>query len=183
MPNSALEFDAVYDDSLIDSAAKAFVHRLFKKYLWVLVAACLLNIVGFIFVLIFPGSGTLMTAAIGILAALGPLYFPWAYFRFPGKFAAPMKRVLKPAARVSVSSSGFSLSAHGRSFTREWTKLKEILEFPEYFLLVIAPMAFTFIPKKDVPLEAQQLIRDASRSLVQPNPLMQPTGQERPAAD
>jgi len=75
-----------------------------------------------------------------------------------------MKKGLKPTARLSVSSSSFTMSAKGRSFTKRWSDLKAILEFSDYFLFVVAPLAFTFIPKKDIPQEAQQLIREASRS-------------------
>src|SRR5437588_11147572 len=101
MPERAFDFQVEYNDALIDGAAKTFVHRLFRKYLWLLVAACVMNVVGFVAVLILPGSTNLMTIGIGVLAALGPLYFPWEYFRLPRTLAAPMKQVLKPSARVS----------------------------------------------------------------------------------
>src|SRR5206468_1865294 len=108
--------------------------------------------------LVLPGSSNVGTMAIGVIAALGPVYFPWEYFRLPRTLAAPMKQVLKPRARVSVSPSSFTLSAKGRSFTRRWTELKAILECPDYFLFVVGTLAFTFVPKKDAPQEAQQLI-------------------------
>jgi len=173
MADRTFGFEAAYDDAIIDNAAKTFVRRLFRKYLWLLVVACILNIVGFVFVLILPGTSKVMTAAIGMLAALGPVYFPWAYLRLPKTFAAAMKQGLKPNAHLSVSSSSFTISAKGRSFSKPWTDLRAILEFPDYFLLVVAPLAFTFIPKKDTPPEAQQLIREASRLLVQPNPTIE----------
>jgi YcxB-like protein len=172
MPDRSFDFDAAYDDAIIDDAAKAFVHRLFKKYVWLLVAACFMNIVGFVLVLLLPGSGKVMTLAIGIVAALGPLFFSWEYFRLPRTLAAPMKKGLKPTTRVSVSSSSFTMSAKGRSFTKRWSDLRAILELSDYFLLIIAPLAFTFIPKKDTPQEAQQLIREAAGWIVQPNPAL-----------
>lgn len=162
MSDHTFEFEAAYDDRIIDDAAKTFVRRLFKRYLGLLIAACLLNIVGFIFLLMLPGNGGLMTIATGLLAVLGPAYFVLMYVRFPGKLAAAIKRDLKPTAHVSVSSSGLSISAKGRSFTKRWTDLKAILEFPDYFLLVVGLLAFTFIPKKDIPPPVQQLIREAS---------------------
>ncbi|SRR6266849_3715899 len=180
MPDRAYEFEAAYDDANIDAAAKTYVEVLYKKYRGILGVACLINIIGFLLVLILPGSNTLMTIGIGCLAAIGPAYFPWAYFRFPSKFAANMKRGLKPTARLSVTSSSFSILAKGRSFTKQWADLKAILEFPDFFLIVVAPLAFTFIPKKDAPDEAQQLIREASRRL-QPNPSIQADG--KAAAD
>jgi hypothetical protein len=154
---------------------------LFRKYRWLLVAACILNIVGFVAVLVLPGSSGWMTIAIGLLAALGPVYFPWQYFRLPRQLGAPMKQVLVPGARVSVTPSTFTLSPKGRSFTSRWSDLKAIEECPDYFLFVVGILAF--VPRKDIPLEAQQLIRETAAMLVQPNPSMQPTGQQRPAAD
>jgi hypothetical protein len=183
MPDRTFDFDAEYSDVLIDNAARSFVHRLSRKYLWLLVAACIMNIVGFVAVLVLPGSSGWMTIAVGLLAALGPVYFPWRYYRLPGQLGAPMKQVLVPTARVSVTPSTFTLSAKGRSYTSRWTDLKAIEEYPDYFLFVVGLLAFTFFPRKDMPLEAQQLIREAAATLVQPNPSMQPTGQQRPAAD
>ena len=69
-----------------------------------------------------------------------------------------------------------------RSFTTEWTGLKEILEYFGYFLLVVGPFAFTFIPKKGAPYEAQQLIREVAALPVQPNHLSFEEGRRKSAA-
>lgn len=183
MTDRTFEFDAEYSDALIDAAARTFVHRLFRKYLWLLIAACTMNIVGFFAVLVLPGASSWMIVTIGVLAVLGPVFFPWRYFRLPVQLGAPMKRTLVPSAQLSVTPSTFTLSAKGCSFTSKWTDLKAIEEHPDYFLLVVGFLAFTFLPRGRMPLEAQQLIREAAATLVQPNPLMQPNGQERPAAD
>ena len=176
MPERTFEFDAEYSDAIIDNAAKTFVHRLFRKYLWVLVGASISNIIGFVTVVLLDhGSIDWMTIAIGIVAALGPVYFPWRYFRMPGQLGTPMKQVLVPGARISVAPENFALSAKGRSFTTRWTDLKAIVEYPDYFLFVVGLLAFTFVPKKDMPVEAQQLIRDAAATLAQPNPSLHPT--------
>lgn len=183
MPDRTFDFQAEYSVALIDHAARTFVHRLFRKYLWLLVAACIINIIGFVAVLVLPGGSAWMNVPIGLLAVLGPVYFPWQYARLPRELGAPMKQVLVPSALVSVTQSTFTLSAKGRSFTSPWTDLKAIDEHPDYFLLVVGLLAFTFIPRKDAPSEAQRLIREAGAMLVQPNRSMQPTGQNRPAAD
>ena len=80
MPERTFEFDAEYSDIIIDDAARTFVHRLFQKYLWLLVAACIMNIVGFVTVVLLLRSIDWGTVAIGLVAALGPVYFPWQYF-------------------------------------------------------------------------------------------------------
>jgi hypothetical protein len=183
MVERTFDFDAEYSDALIDDAARTFVRRLFRKYLWLLVGACIMNIIGFAAVVALLRTVDWMTVAIGVVAVLGPVYFPWQYFRLPAELAAPMKRVLVPSARVSVTPSSLTLSAKGRTFTRRWTDLKAIVECPDYFLLVVGLLAFTFVPRKHMPLEAQQVVREASTTMVQPNPSMQPTGQQRPAAD
>ena len=162
MTDQAFDFDAAYSDAIIDDAAKTFVRRLFKRYLGWLVAVCFLNIAGFVTVLKLPGTGNLLISLTGLLAVLCPLFLLLMYIRFPGKLAAGLKRGMKPSAHVSVRPSGFSMWVTGRSLTKEWTDLQAILEFPDYFLLVVAPFAFTFIPKKDMPVAAQQLIREAS---------------------
>jgi hypothetical protein len=183
MTEGVVDFSAEYSVSLIDDAARAFVHQLFRRYLWLLVFACVMNIVGLVAILVLPGATTWMIIVIGPLAALGPLYFPWAYYRLPRQLSARMKEVLVPNAQVSIAQSTFTLAAKGRSFTSRWIDLKAITEYADYFIFVVGLLAFTFIPKKNIPAEAQQLIREAAAKLVQPNPSMQPTGQERPAAD
>lgn len=141
-----------------------------------------MNVVGFMAVLILPGASGWMTIAIGTIAAVAPAYFPWLYSRLPAQLGARMKQVLVPSTRVLITPSTFTLSAKDRSFTGRWTDLRAIVECSDYFLFVIRLVAFTFVPKKDMPPEAQQLIREAAAMLVQLNPSMQPTGQ-RPAAD
>jgi hypothetical protein len=176
MPERTFEFDAEYSDAQIDDAARTFVYQLFRKYLWLLVAACIFNIIGFAtVVLLNPGGIDWMTIAIGIVAALGPVYFPWRYFRLPRQLGTQMKQVLVPAARISVAPENFALSAKGRSFTTRWTDLKEIVECPDYFLFVVGFIAFTFVPKKGMPVEAQQLIRHTAAMLARPNPSLRPT--------
>jgi len=183
MNERAIDFRAEYGTALIDDAAKAFVHRLFRKYLRLLVAACVMNIVGFVAVLVLGGTSTWMVVAIGALAALGPIYFPWQYYHLPGELGVRMKETLVPNAEVSIGPSTLTLSAKGRSFTCHLKDLKEIVELRDYFLFVVGLLAFTFIPKRGMPPDAQQIIRQAAATLVQPNRSMQPTGRERPAAD
>lgn len=181
MNERAIDFRAEYSIELIDDAAKVFVHRLFRKYLWLLLTACVMNIVGFLAVLVLGGVSAWMVVAIAALAALGPIYFPWQYYRLSGELSARMKETLVPSAEVSIGPSTFMLSAKGRSFTCQFKDLKEIAELQGYFLFVVGILAFTFIPKRDMPQDAQQMIRHAAA--VQPNNSMQPTGQQRPAAD
>jgi hypothetical protein len=73
------------------------------------------------------------------------------------------------------------MSAKGHSFTRRWADLKAVVEYPDYFLLVVAILAFAFIPKKGMPQEAQRLIREALQLPMQPNPSIQTDG--KAAAD
>lgn len=183
MSERAIDFRAEYSTALIDDAAKAFVHRLFRKHLWLLVAACVMNIIGFAAVLVLGGTSIWMVVAIGAFAALGPIYFAWQYRRLPGKLSVRMKETLVPFAEVSIGPSSFTLSAKGRSITCQLRDLKEIAELQDYFLFVVGLLVFTFIPKRDVPPDAQQMIRQAVAAQVQPNPSMQPTGQKRPAVD
>lgn len=76
-----------------------------------------------------------------------------------------LKQRLQLRTRVTVTSSGFGLSARGRSVELPWSDLKAILEFPEYFLLVMSRISFTVIPKADLSIASQHLIRTASKSL------------------
>lgn len=162
MPERMFTFDAIYDDLIIDDAANAFVQLQWRKYRALLVAACVVNVIGFIVVLLLPGGSVPMTVAIGTLAALGPVYFTWRYRRLPSQLAAPMKRGLKPVASVRIEPSGFSMSAKGHSVTIRWSSLRAIREYPDYFLFVVTLLSFTFIPKKAMSLEAQQLVREVS---------------------
>jgi hypothetical protein len=71
MSERAVDFRAEYSIELIDDAAKAFVHRSFRKYLWPLVAACVVNVAGFVAILVLGGVSTWMLVPIGALAVLG----------------------------------------------------------------------------------------------------------------
>lgn len=183
MVTPTFDFDAQYTDALIDDAARTFVHRLFGKYLWVLVSASIVNIVGFVVVVILGDPNDWQIVAIGFIAALGPVYFPLRYVRMPKQFGASMKKVLVPSARVSITPTIFTLSAKDRSFTTRWTELKAIEEYPDYFMFVVGLLAFTFVPRRGMPKEMETIIREVAQSLTRPNSSMQSTGEKRPAAD
>jgi hypothetical protein len=65
---------------------------------------------------------------------------------------------------VTINASGFGVAANGRAFELPWSDVKTVLEFPEYFLLVISRLAFAVIPKEDLPVASQEMIREAARS-------------------
>lgn len=164
MSTQSFEFDAVFTEEVIGAAAKAFVQRYYVlgKYRTWLIAACIINPVGFAFAVMF-GVDTWILIMVGFIAMLGPVYFPLAYFRLPGQIARRMKLAIENPVHVSVNSSGFSLATKGRTSAKAWSDLKAIAEFPEYFLLVVSAAAFTLIPKHEAPLAATELIRELAR--------------------
>src|SRR4029434_3880960 len=95
-----------------------------------------------------------MLVAIGFIAVLGPIYFPITYVRLPKALVAPMKQVLRATARVSISPAGFTLTAKGRSFTKQWKDLREVIETPHFFLFVVGHAAFALVPKGGTPEDA-----------------------------
>jgi hypothetical protein len=64
---------------------------------------------------------------------------------------------------VTIGSSGFGVAANWHACELPWSDVKTFLEFPEYFLLVISRLAFTVIPKADLPAASQDMIREAAR--------------------
>jgi hypothetical protein len=161
MPES-IEFEASYDDSTIDQAARAFYHHQFMKYRWIIVSACIVNFMGFIAVWYF-GVRDWMLFSSGLIAVVGPAYFSWAYFHLPKSAAAQLRSRVKPSARVTVSPFDLTMSTRTGRGTVRWTSFKELVELPDYFLLAISPYAFVAIPKKDAPDEAREVIRLAMK--------------------
>ena len=161
MPET-VEFEAAYDDSTIDQAARAFYHHQFMKYRWIIVFACIVNIIGFAAVWYFGVRGWMLLSS-GLIAAVGPIYFPWAYFHLPKSAAAQLRARLKPSARVTVSPSNLTMSTKTGRGAVPWASFRELVELPDYFLLAISPYAFVAIPKKDAPEEAREIIRLAMK--------------------
>jgi len=161
------EFEAPFTAEVIDHAATAFVRQyLFRKYGRWLVLACVVNAVGFFLALWLGANDPLVLAWVGAIVVLGPLYLVFVYVTYPGKFAARLKKLFLPSAHFSVSSESFGVRTSAGSATIPWSRVKSVLEFPSYLILVFSPFAFSVLPKAALPPEAYQILREKSSSRV-----------------
>jgi hypothetical protein len=154
-----LEFDSVFTTDLIDEASISFVRGyLFHRYGRLLIAACLINAVGFAFALWLGATDALLMAFVAFIVVMGPVYFASFYFFYPRRFAERLKKYLMPSAHFSLDASALSISTKKGSGTVPWSAVKAVLKYPAYFILVLSPIAFSVIPKAGLPIDARRFL-------------------------
>ena len=159
MSASAIEFDAAFTPNLIDAASVSFVRGyLFRRYGRWLIAACLINAVGFGLVLWLGGNDILVLAFIAMIVVIGPAYLALFYFSYPRRFAERMKQRVMPRTHYSFSESVFGFTNNTGTGTVAWSDVKAVLDHSAYFLLVFSPIAFAVIPKVGMPVDALRLL-------------------------
>lgn len=159
MSTSAIKFDAAFTPDLIDAASVSFVRGyLFRRYGRWLIAACVINAVGFGLVLWLGGNDGFVLAFIALIVVVGPAYFAFFYFSYPRRFAERTKQRLLPSVRFSFGESTFGFTNSAGTGTLAWSGVQAVLDYSEYFLLVLSPIAFAVIPKAGMPVEALRLL-------------------------
>jgi hypothetical protein len=123
MSASTIEFDSAFTSDLIDAASVSFVRGyLFRRYGRWLIAACLINAVGFGLVLWLGGNDGLVLAFITMIVVVGPAYLALFYFSYPRRFAERMKQRLMPRALAQASILAVPYS------NRSWARRSVLLE-------------------------------------------------------
>ncbi len=164
---NAIQFDVIYDDALLADAAATSVRVWFKRYGLLMGSACLVNMAGVAAFLWFVGFRFPLIAVplIVLVGALGPLYYTWVYFVGPRAYARVLQRMLAGTSRLAVDESKVSITLKSGQLVRRWADLRNIVELPDYFLLLRRPMLIIAIPipKKGAPEEALQVVREAAK--------------------
>lgn len=105
-----------------------------------------------------------MLFVVGLVALPGPVYLCLLRFYTPRKLAGVLKPRLQATARVTIGSTRFALAANGRAVALPRSDVRRVVEFPDYFLLVTARLAFAIISKRGLPEPSHNLIRNAAAS-------------------
>lgn len=167
MSTQHLAFEAAYSAELIEQAARAFRDYRFRRYGPWLIAACLVNGLGFALLVwldTWPGVhlGLLPMAGVGAVAAIGPIWLLYEYFLAPRRHAARLKAILPPDVRISLRPDVLGVFAKGKEAAIPWSRIRAVVETNALFLLVLSPVAFGFIPRAAMPMEAYEALRAKS---------------------
>jgi len=163
-----IRFEATYTSELIEGAAQAFINHLFRHQGRWLLAACVINALGFAAALWFGASNNLATAFAGLVVVVGPLYCIYLFTLFPRLYTARVSRFLVPTALVSLSASAIEISTKSRVVHVPWSSVKRVVAFPAYFLLVIFPLGMVFfvLPRTHIPPDADEVLAQRARQYV-----------------
>jgi YcxB-like protein len=164
MAEPPIVFEAPFDESLIDSAARSLVRQMLKRRLtWKLYSAAAINLVAFVIVCILLGNQP-MTWVVGLIA-IAPLYFVAVSLFGHRRVADILRRRYKPSAQISINREAVTIEAHERAFTLPWRDFKQIIEFHDYFLFaLLSPIGGFVIPRKNMPVEAETIIREIGKT-------------------
>jgi len=162
-----IDFDSPFAPELLDQASTDFVRGfLFKRYGAWLVVACVVNLIGFALVLWLGGANAASMVFLAGIAVLGPVYLFWTYHFQSARIATRLKQYWVPAAHFSLGESAFSVTTSGGSASVPWSRVKALLEFPAYFMLVFSPFAFIVLPKASLPEEGYKVVREKAAHAV-----------------
>ncbi len=167
MSTQHLLFEAAYPTELIEQAARAFRDYRFRRYGPWLIAACLVNGLGFAllaWVGTWPGVhlDLLPMVGVGVIAAIGPIWLLYEYFVAPQRHAARLRAILPPYVRISLGPDALRVSAKGKEAAIPWPRIRAVVETNALFLLVLSPGAFGFIPRAAMPMEAYEALHAKS---------------------
>jgi hypothetical protein len=163
MPTQPSAFDAEYSPDLIELAAYTFRDYQFKRYGPWLISACIVNAVGLALSLWLGVTGALL-AWVVFIVVIGPVWLLYKYFIAPSQYASKLKRNLPSHVPISVGSEAVSFVVRGQEATIPWSIVKAVVETQALFLLVLSPIASTFVPKSGLPIEAYDMLHSRSRS-------------------
>ncbi len=165
MSTERVPFDAECSPALFDQAALMFRDYRFRRYGLLLIAACIVNAVGFGFLLWLgakPSGPTFLLLV--FLVVGGPLWLLYEHFVFPHRLAVRLQRLLGHPMRASVGKESVCFVLRGREVSIPWSKVRHVLESQTVFLLMLSPLTFIFLPKSGLPAEAYAIVHARSRS-------------------
>ena len=163
MPIEAGTFDVVYAPEVATDAAYRFRDDRFKRYGLLMIAACIVNLIGLSAALWFgarPRDAS--TLFIFFIVIVGPVWLLYEQFVWPQWYVSRLLRVLPSPGRISVSEDSISVTTVRRDALIPWTRIKRVLEARSAYVLVLSPFAFLFIPTTGLPAK----VRDGLRARV-----------------
>lgn len=164
MTGHGAAFEAEYSGELIEQAGRAFRDYLFRRYGPWLIAACLINAIGLaLSVWLGAPPGPILWGVVFVVV-VGPVWLLYEYFVEPHRYAARLKRVLPSRGRVSINSEAVSFLVRGQESKLPWSSVKVVVETQAFFLLIVSPFAFTFVPKSGLPVETYDTFRARSQA-------------------
>jgi hypothetical protein len=157
-------FDAEYSAELIEQAGHAFRDYLFRRYGPWLIAACVINAIALALCLWLGVEAGPLLWVIVFVVVIGPVWLAYEYFIEPHRYAAKLRRVLPSHGRVSVDAEAVLFVVNGKESKLPWSLVKVVVETQAFFLLVVSPFAFTFVPKSGLPGAAYDTLQAKSRA-------------------
>jgi len=161
---NTVEFEAPFPNALVEAAARSLVRQSLTPFLgWKLYLAGAINLAAFVVILVFFPEGP-WTWVIGFIAIVPPMYFPLVLTFRGTKVAEILRQRLQPSAHISLEPDSFTVAANGRSTTMLWTDVKEVIEFKDYFLLMLSRNGGAIVPRQNMPAGGDDLIRRIGRA-------------------
>jgi hypothetical protein len=162
MHSGEFHFDIPYTDDTIRGAAKAFVQNGYsERFLkWYMLVAQAIFVAGFGYIAFFSPSATQRYTA-GAMLFFFLAHIVWTLFIYPRLIASALRKRLHTTERVSLTPDGIVVHGIVPGRLLQWWEIKKVVEFRSFFLL-LPRHGFGFVPKLQMPAEAQAFLRAAS---------------------
>ena len=157
----AVRYEASFPQALVDDAGRRFTAYVYRRLFGrTLALAMAVNVIGCVACVALAGW-TPATAGFCALIGLAALYFAGNYALRPGITARRLQRAFGNGATITLRPDGFDLETPAGKMSRPWGRQRALLEFDDYFLLVILPTIGLVLPRQGMPAQGVAWVRAA----------------------
>jgi hypothetical protein len=158
MSAATASFDATYSFDSFRQAGRAFRDYQFKRYGPLMIAACVINALGFAIALWLGAKFDLAMYFITFVVVISPVWLLYEYVLGPRMYELKLKMVLAASGRVTVGPEAVSLPGQRGEIIFPWSMIKVVVERPDFFLLVLSPFSSYFVPRAGMPAMAYEVL-------------------------
>lgn len=159
--SESVQYQASFPAALTGDAGRRFTDYVYRHLFgWKMAAAVVVNLAGCVAIVLSAGW-TAPSIALCAVMAITALYFAVNYVLRPGITSRRLANTFGDGATVTLRPEGFDLQVGARKMSRSWGRQRAILEFDDYFLLVILPTVGLVLPRQGMPEQGLGWMRAA----------------------
>ena len=181
MSTQIATFNTEYSGEIIKMAAYAFRDYQFERYGRLLIGACLVNAIGLSSAIWFGAPFDFPLYTVIFVVAFVPIWLLYKFFVAPRTRAAMFRLILAETGHVTIESESIALPTHRGEMVIPWNRVRIVVEKDTFFLLILSPVFFYFVPKVGMPQDAYENLRLRPQSKLCPTQRSSGTPQKRGA--
>jgi len=157
------QVDVRYSEDLAREAVRAFYWRaLRQRFGWSGALAFLVSF-GALAFLVLAGDRSWFVGFVGACLLFVALILAWGYMAHYRNTTQRFRRMTNPQARFVFSDNDLSVTSELGSATMLWSSIREVWEFPRFWLILLSRAQFITLPLEDVGEDTRTFIRSKTK--------------------